>query len=75
MSFVSVKIDVTAALPVDVTAGGKVEIAAWVFPPNPAKVPAKPTTIALLNGGTYDKRYFHFEVPGRRGYSAAEARM
>jgi pimeloyl-ACP methyl ester carboxylesterase len=27
----------------------------------------------LLNGGSYDKRYFHFEVPGREGYSAAEA--
>jgi pimeloyl-ACP methyl ester carboxylesterase len=28
--------------------------------------------IALLNGGTYDKRYFHFEVPGRGDYSMAE---
>lgn len=73
MSFISVKIYVTAALPADGAEGGKVEIAAWIFPPSPAKEPAKPTTIALLNGGTDDKRYFHFEVPGRRGYGAAAA--
>jgi hypothetical protein len=26
-----------------------------------------------MHGGTYDKRYFHVEIPGRDGYSAAEA--
>jgi hypothetical protein len=24
----------------------------------------KPVTMALLNGGSYDKRYFHVEIPG-----------
>jgi pimeloyl-ACP methyl ester carboxylesterase len=73
MRYIAVKIDVTDALPQDVTDGALVEIAAWIFPPNPWAAPATPSTITLLNGGTYDKRYFHFEVPGREGYSAAEA--
>jgi len=72
MSYVSIKIDVTDALPVDATQGATVEIAAWVFPPNTAKAPEVPSTIVLLNGGTYDKRYFHVEVPGRSNYSVAD---
>jgi alpha-beta hydrolase superfamily lysophospholipase len=32
----------------------------------------KPVTMALLNGGSYDKRYFHIEIPGHPGYSAAQ---
>lgn len=73
MTYIPIKIDVTAALPADITEGATIEIAAWVFPAAPAAAPQIPSTIALLNGGSYDKRYFHFEVPGRTGYSAAEA--
>lgn len=73
MSHIAVRIDVTAALPADVTEGATIEIAAWIFPANPARAPETPSTITLLNGGSYDKRYFHVEVPGREGYSAAEA--
>lgn len=73
MTFIPVKIDVSSALPTDVTEGDRIEIAAWIFPANPARVSERPSTIVLLNGGSYDKRYFHFDVPGREGYSAAEA--
>lgn len=73
MAYISVSIDVTHALPADVTDGAEVEIGAWIFPPDPDASPDIPSTITLLNGGTYDKRYFHFEVSGRNDYSAAEA--
>ena len=73
MTFIGVSIDVTEALPVDATAGRRIDIASWIFPPAPDQVPEVPSTIVLLNGGTYDKRYHHFEVPGRTGYSVAEA--
>ncbi|MBV9511565.1 MAG: alpha/beta fold hydrolase, partial [Caulobacteraceae bacterium] len=72
MSYIPVKIDVTDALPADITEGRRIEIAAWVFPAT-GRPPATPSVIALLNGGSYDKRYFHVQVPGREGYSAADA--
>jgi alpha-beta hydrolase superfamily lysophospholipase len=58
----------------DVTeAAGSGEIlsqAAWLFlPGDPARAKA---VLVCLAGGTYDKRYWHLEVPGRRGYSFAE---
>jgi pimeloyl-ACP methyl ester carboxylesterase len=74
MSYVSLSIDVSDALPRTVTQGVQTSIAAWVFAPTELTlVGGKPVVIALLNGGTYDKRYFHFEVPGEAGYSCAEA--
>jgi pimeloyl-ACP methyl ester carboxylesterase len=73
MTYIPIKVDVTSALPRAVTAGATIEVAAWIFAPAEGRAPAVPSTIALLNGGTYDKRYFHVEVPGRTGYSAAEA--
>jgi hypothetical protein len=63
-------IDVSASLPPAITGGEPLTIAAWVFLPD--RVPERPTVISLLNGGTYDRRYFHFEVPGRSDYSCAE---
>jgi len=73
MSHIAVRIDVTDALPEDVSEGARVEIAAWLFPPGADRVPETPSVIVLMNGGTYDKRYHHFDVPGRQNYSAAEA--
>lgn len=72
MSYIPVKIDVTDALPADITEGATIEIAAWVFPPTGTPPPV-PSVIALLNGGSYDKRYFHVQVPGHDDYSAADA--
>jgi alpha-beta hydrolase superfamily lysophospholipase len=74
MSYTSLSFDVSDALPDAITQGRRLSIAAWVFTPTEmAFVGGKPVVIALLNGGTYDKRYFHFEVPGETGYSCAEA--
>jgi pimeloyl-ACP methyl ester carboxylesterase len=74
LSYKAVKLDVSHALPDAVTQGGRISIAAWVFAPTELTlVGGKPVVITLLNGGTYDKRYFHFEVPGESGYSCAEA--
>lgn len=72
MSFIPVKIDVTSALPAEVTQDCRIEIGAWVFPAT-GQPPSTPSVIALLNGGSYDKRYFHVQVPGRADYSAADA--
>jgi pimeloyl-ACP methyl ester carboxylesterase len=42
---------------------------AWIFvPDDPAEVKG---AILCLAGGTYDKRYWHLEVPGHDGYSFA----
>jgi pimeloyl-ACP methyl ester carboxylesterase len=40
---------------------------AWIFAPDDA-AEAK-NAILCLAGGTYDKRYWHLEVPGHEGYS------
>src|SRR5262249_39357981 len=72
MGPIPVSFDVTDALPADVTEGKRITIAAWLFFPGAvAKLGARPVTMVMLNGGSYDKRYFHFEVPGREGYSCA----
>ncbi len=71
MGYIPLKLDVASALPPELTAGPGAFISAWVFPPlTPPQ--GVPTVVALLNGGTYDKRYFHVEIPGRSGYSLAE---
>ncbi|GAB2869446.1 alpha/beta hydrolase [Nocardioides pacificus] len=44
--------------------------AAWVFPPS-GPDDAKAVLVCLA-GGTYDKHYWHLEVPGHPGYSFAE---
>lgn len=67
---VDLRIDVSAALPAAITGGEPLEIALWLFLPD--RLPERPAVISLLNGGTYDRRYFHFDVPGRSDYSCAE---
>ncbi len=67
---VDLRIDVSSALPIAITGGEPPEIAVWLFLPD--RLPERPTVISLLNGGTYDRRYFHFAVPGRGDYSCAE---
>lgn len=65
-----VRIDVSDVMPTAISGGDPLHIAAWVFLPD--RPPSIPTVIVLFNGGTYDRRYFHFEVPGRGEYSCAE---
>jgi hypothetical protein len=73
MGPIDLSIDVTAALPGDVTGGQPTQIAAWLFlPDDVGLLGPRPVTMVLLAGGSYDRRYYHFEVPGREGYSCAE---
>lgn len=72
MSYTELRIDVTDSLPAEITQGQRLSIAAWLFLPDVNKLGRKPTIISLLNGGSYDKRYFHCVIPGRAGYSTAE---
>ncbi|MCE4071453.1 MULTISPECIES: alpha/beta hydrolase [Pseudomonas] len=65
-----IRFDVTNALSAEVSAGQRLYVSAWLF--MPAHLPSRPTISAWLNGGTYDKRYFHAEIPGYPGYSMAE---
>lgn len=72
MGPISLAFDVTDALPGDVTGGKTITIAAWLFfPDDPARLGDRPTAMVLLNGGSYDKRYFHIEIPGHPDYSTA----
>lgn len=72
MQPIPMNFDVTDALPANVTKGTRISIAAWLFiPEHPSAIGDKPVSMVLLSGGSYDKRYFHCEVPGRSGYSAA----
>jgi len=58
--------DVTDAI----ATGERLTQTSWLFlPEDPAAAPA---ALVCLAGGTYDKRYWHLEVPGHPGYSFAE---
>jgi pimeloyl-ACP methyl ester carboxylesterase len=73
MGPISIRFNVTNGLPAGVTDGRNITIAAWLFWPDDLTLLGKrPVTMTLLNGGSYDKRYFHVQLPGRSGYSAAE---
>jgi alpha-beta hydrolase superfamily lysophospholipase len=55
---------------VEPTHGGTLEQAAWIFAPEePAHARA---VLVCLAGGTYDKHYWHLEVPENPGYSFAD---
>lgn len=72
MGPIALSFDVTEDLPADVTEGKRIVIAAWLFfPTDLSTLGERPFTMTLLNGGSYDKRYFHVEIPGHPGYSAA----
>lgn len=73
MRRVDLVLDVTGAVGPLLSQGGPIHVGAWVFIPDELRrLDGRPVSVALLHGGTYDKRYFHFDVPGRPGYSAAE---
>jgi hypothetical protein len=73
MGPIPLSFDVTRALPEAVTQGQRLAISAWLFfPDDLAKLGARPVTMTLLAGGSYDKRYHHAVIPGHSGYSAAE---
>lgn len=73
MGPIAASFDVTAALPAEVCGAERIVIAAWLFLPDDlAKLGPEPVVMTLLSGGSYDKRYYHVEIPGHPGYSAGE---
>jgi hypothetical protein len=73
MSYIATLIDVTDGLPKSIAQGQRLFISAWIFIPAQTKrAHGKCAVIVLINGATYDKRYWHLSVPGRSGYSMAE---
>lgn len=73
MGPIPLSLDVTAALPAEVTGGLPTAISAWLFVPDDLSLLGeRPVTMALLAGGSYNKRYHHVVIAGHQGYSAAE---
>lgn len=73
MPIVSLKVDVTSLLPPEVVGGEPQHVGAAVFlPDRPASTRLPSCVISLLNGGSYDKRYFDVRISGHEGYSMAE---
>lgn len=68
MSQKTLTFDVTEA----VGASTSQHVAAWLFLPPKARLGAATRLLVCLPGGTYDKRYYHMEIPGHPGYSMAE---
>src|SRR6266508_5006013 len=50
--------------------GGPHRQAAWLF--TPPETIEQVGVLLCLDGGTYDKNYWHLDVPGHAGYSLAE---
>jgi pimeloyl-ACP methyl ester carboxylesterase len=73
MGYIPTLIDVTEGLPPEIGGGDRLLISAWVFiPVHVRRVDGRCVAIVMLNGATYDKRYWHASVPGHSGYSMAE---
>jgi alpha-beta hydrolase superfamily lysophospholipase len=47
-------------------------VATWLFLPPRDRIGQNTRLIVCLPGGTYDKRYYHLEIPDHPGYSMAE---
>ncbi len=65
------RFDVSSALPQQVAQGAPQWIAAWLFMPPHIDSEQRQTVLVCLHGGSYDKRYYHLEVPGCTDYSMA----
>jgi hypothetical protein len=64
-------VDVTAAMPEGGPVTKPVEITATVVA-DPAAIPNRPLVVLAIPGGTYHRRYWDLQPPGREGYSKAE---
>jgi len=62
-----VRFDVTRA----VGSETRQSVAAWLFLPPKDRISSATRLIVCLPGGTYDKRYYHLEIPDHPGYSMA----
>ena len=65
------EVDVTAALPEGAGGGKPVTVAVTVIA-DPAKLAPAPVVVFAIPGGTYHRRYWDLQPPGRSGYSQAE---
>ena len=65
-------LDVSDTIPAKVNHGAPTHIAVRVFFPEKQNLAQRPAVVCALNGGTYDWRYFHVQVPGENDYSVAE---
>jgi hypothetical protein len=62
------RIDVAPAL----GHAGPLEVSVTVVSPPPSTRPARPLVVVAIPGGTYHRRYWDLQPPGRAGYSKAE---
>jgi alpha-beta hydrolase superfamily lysophospholipase len=67
-----VRIDVTQSVPPQHRGEGRQWIGALVVAPQELKADTPAPVVVCVHGGSYDKRYFDLQLPGRTGYSMAE---
>jgi pimeloyl-ACP methyl ester carboxylesterase len=65
------EVDVTAAMPESARQGDPITVAVTVIA-DPARVAPEPVVVLAIPGGTYHRRYWDLQPPGRRGYSQAD---
>lgn len=70
---IEIVFDVTDALPSEARQGTRIYLDGWIYlPPEGMPPTSAPRAMALLAGGSYDKRYHDAQIAGYPGYSAAE---
>ena len=67
----TIDLDVTAAMPETSQLGKPITVAVTVVA-DPSIVAPEPTVVLAIPGGTYHRRYWDLQPPGRSGYSQAE---
>jgi len=73
LTYIEMQVDVTHAMPKALGHEQPLFLSAWIFIPNElAYLDGKAVVLAMLNGATYDKRYWHLEAPGQPPHSFAE---
>lgn len=67
----TIDLDVTAVMPETSQLGKPITVAVTVVA-DPSIVAPEPTVVLAIPGGTYHRRYWDLQPPGRSGYSQAE---
>ncbi|MFJ5265563.1 hypothetical protein ACIQAC_34390 [Streptomyces sp. NPDC088387] len=66
----AIAIDVTAAMPPERPTAEPIHVNATVVA-DPDALPERPVVVLAITGGTYHRRYWDLQPPGREGYSQA----
>lgn len=66
------KLDVSQAVPAAVSGGAAQWLGARLIAPAAIDTRQAVPVVVCVHGGTYDKRYYDAQIPGRAGYSMAE---